>query len=59
MGSRRFEEGGWRKKHLESKIEDGGLWIGDRPSNIEDFIMSHLIYFGSSIVTNHAVLRTL
>ena len=25
--------------HLELKIEDGGLWIEDRPSKCEDFIM--------------------
>ena len=24
---------------LEFKIEDGGLWIENRPLNIEDFIM--------------------
>ena len=28
-------------KHLELKIEDGGLWIEDRPSRLEDFIMPH------------------
>ena len=27
--------------HLELKIEDGGLWIEDRPSKFEDFLMSH------------------
>ena len=40
-GSRRFEEGGWRMKHLELKIDDGGLWIEVRPSKFEDFIMPH------------------
>ena len=27
--------------HSELKIEDGGLWIEDRPSRFEDFIMPH------------------
>ena len=27
---------------LEIKIEDGGLWIGDRHSRFENLIMSHL-----------------
>ena len=28
-------------KLLEFKIEDGGLWIEERPLRIEDFIMPH------------------
>ena len=28
-------------KHLEIKIEDVGLWIEDRPSRFEEFIMPH------------------
>ena len=28
-------------KHLELKIEDRCLWIEDRPSRFEDFIMLH------------------
>ena len=28
-------------KHVELKIEDGGLWIEDRYSRFEDFIMPH------------------
>ena len=28
-------------KHLEWKIEDGGLWIEDKPSRFEGFIMPH------------------
>ena len=31
--------GQWRKKHLELKIEDGGLWIEVRPLRFENFIM--------------------
>ena len=27
--------------HSEWKIEDGELWIEDRPSRLEDFIMPH------------------
>ena len=27
--------------HLELKIEDGGIWIEDRPSKYENFIMPH------------------
>ena len=27
--------------HLEWKFEDGGLWMEDRPSRFEDFIMPH------------------
>ena len=41
VGSRRFEVGEWRMKHLELKIEDRGLWIEDRPSKFEDFLMPH------------------
>ena len=39
MGARIFEVGGWRRKHLELKIEDGWLWMEDRPSRFEDLIM--------------------
>ena len=28
-------------KHLELKIEEGGLWIEDRPPRFEVFIMPH------------------
>ena len=28
-------------KHVELKIEDGGLWIEDRSSRFQDFIMPH------------------
>ena len=28
-------------KHLELEIEDRGLWIEDRPSRFEDFIMPY------------------
>ena len=41
VGARRFEVGGWRTKPLELKIEDGWLWIEDRPSRFEAFIMPH------------------
>ena len=41
VGSRKFEEEGWRMKQLELKIEDGGLWIEERPSRFEDIIMPH------------------
>ena len=38
-------------KRLEIKIEDGWLWIKDRPSRFEDFIMphQHLIHIFLSI----------
>ena len=41
VGARIFEVGGWRRKHLELKIEDGWLWMEDRPSRFKDFIMPH------------------
>ena len=37
----RFKVEGWRKEDLELKIKDGGLWIEDRPSRFEDFIVPH------------------
>ena len=37
----RNEVGRWATKILELKIGDGGLWIEDRPSRFEDFIMPH------------------
>ena len=42
----RFEVGGWRKKDLEFKIEDGNLCIEDKHSRFEDLIMpqQYLIY---------------
>ena len=53
-GGRRVEDGELRleqedlieKEHLELNTEDGGLWIEDRPSRFDDFIMPHhhLIY---------------
>ena len=39
VGSRRFEIGGWRMKHSELEIEGRGLWIEDRASRSEDFII--------------------
>ena len=41
VGSKIFEVGGWRTKHLELKIEDGLLCMEDRPSRFEDFLMPH------------------
>ena len=44
-------------KHLELRIEDGGLWIEDRLSRFGDFIMphQHLIYIFQFI--HHRELR--
>ena len=46
-------------EHLEFKIEDGWLWIEDRSSRFEDFIMPHQhLIFLSVHCRKSAILRT-
>ena len=54
--------GRWRIEDLLFKIEVEELWIEDKQSRFEDSIMphKHLIHiFSLSVVTNHAILRTM
>ena len=44
-------------KHLKLKTEDGSLWIDDRPSRFEDFIMPHKHFIHIFMFSNFRELR--
>ena len=42
-------------KHLEWKIEDGGIWIEDGASRFEDFIMPHQHFIHTFFFCKHLI----